>query len=178
MGMDSVELVMGFEEAFALDIPDDTASEMITPRDTIDYLASRLPTIPATRCVTQQTLYRIRRGLGSALSSGGDIRPTTSIRDLVAKGEWPVLWERIRDLTGTPDWPAVVPRKGWLSDGPETLRELTVHVAMHLPSPDPRKGEPWTREQVELTVRRVIWDTIGVKGFGIDDQYVRDMGVT
>ena len=48
---------------------------------------------------------------------------------------------------------------------------------MHLPSPDPRKGEPWTREQVELTVRRVIWDTIGAKGFSIDDQYVRDMGV-
>ena len=168
---------MGFEEAFALGIPDDIAPEMITPRDTIDYVSSQLTLIPGDHCLTGRTFYQLRRGFRSALSANRDIRPTTLIRDLVVKAEWSDLWGRIRAATGTPDWPVVVPRKGWLSDGPETLRELTVHVAMHLPSPDPRRGEPWTREQVELTVRRVIWDTIGAKGFGIDDQYVRDMGV-
>ncbi len=29
----------------------------------------------------------------------------------------------------------------------------------------------------QLTVRRCVWEVIRVKGFVLDDQYVRDMGV-
>jgi len=38
MGLDTVELVMAFEEKFGLDISDAVAAELITPRDVIDYL--------------------------------------------------------------------------------------------------------------------------------------------
>ena len=60
---------------------------------------------------------------------------------------------------------------------PETLRELTVHIAMHMPPPDLSRGESWTRKRIELAVRRVVWDVIRVKGFALDSQYVHEMGV-
>jgi hypothetical protein len=63
MGLDSVELVMGFEEAFGIVIPDAITSEMITLRDTIDYVASLPAITPVARCLSQQTFYRLRRGL-------------------------------------------------------------------------------------------------------------------
>ena len=46
MGLGSVELVMGFEAAFGIVIPDAVAEEMITPRHTIDYVASSLDDQP------------------------------------------------------------------------------------------------------------------------------------
>jgi hypothetical protein len=177
MGLDGVELVMAFEEAFGVAIPDEVASEMITPRQTIDYVASRLGAAPAGRCLTQQVFYRLRRGLRPECPAGLDLRPATGVREIAGRRGWPALWARVREAAGAPDWPERIPWKGWLAEGPETLRELTVHVAMHLPTPDTALGESWTRERVELTVRRSVWETVLVKGFALDDQYVRDMGI-
>ncbi len=39
MGMDSVELVIKFEETFGTRIPDQEAAKMFTPRQVIDWLA-------------------------------------------------------------------------------------------------------------------------------------------
>ncbi len=36
--LDRVELVMAFEEAFALEIPDDDAEKIVTVRDAIQYI--------------------------------------------------------------------------------------------------------------------------------------------
>ncbi len=41
MGLDSVELVMAFEEAFGIRIPDADAQQMLTPRAVIDFVESR-----------------------------------------------------------------------------------------------------------------------------------------
>ena len=39
--LDTVELVMAFEEEFGLEIPDEDAEEMQTVGDAIDYLAAK-----------------------------------------------------------------------------------------------------------------------------------------
>lgn len=39
--LDTVELVMAFEEEFGLEIPDEDAEEMQTVGDAIDYLSTR-----------------------------------------------------------------------------------------------------------------------------------------
>ena len=38
MGLDTVELVMSFEEAFGIEIPNELAAEMATPRDVRDFV--------------------------------------------------------------------------------------------------------------------------------------------
>jgi hypothetical protein len=177
MGLGSVELVMDIEAAFGIVISDAVAEEMITPRHTVDYIASSLGTTPVAHCLTQQLFYRLHRRLRSVLAKDVNVHPATAIREISNKREWPQIWSRIRETAGDPNWPERVPWKGWLVEGPETFRDLTVYIAMHLPPPDLSRGEPWTREQIELVVRRVVWQTIGVQGFKLDDQYVRDLGV-
>jgi len=39
--LDIVELVMAFEEAFEIDIPDEDAEKITTVKDAIDYIQSR-----------------------------------------------------------------------------------------------------------------------------------------
>ena len=126
MGLDSVELVMGFEAAFGIIIPDAIANDMITPRQTIDYVASSLGTSAVGPCLTQQLFYRLRCGFRPVLAKDVIFRPATAIRELASKREWPRTWRGIRETAGEPNWPETVPWKGWLVEGPVTLRELTV----------------------------------------------------
>lgn len=40
--LDTVELVMAFEEQFGLEIPDEDAEKIRTVKDAVDYIASKL----------------------------------------------------------------------------------------------------------------------------------------
>ena len=39
-GLDTVELVMAFEEEFGIEIPDDAAEKITTVKDAIDYISA------------------------------------------------------------------------------------------------------------------------------------------
>lgn len=42
MGLDTVELVMSFEEEFEIDIPDEVAQDLITVGSAVDYICAEL----------------------------------------------------------------------------------------------------------------------------------------
>jgi acyl carrier protein len=176
MGLDTVEMVMAFEEAFALDIPNTAAERMRTVRDVIDYVFARKPVVPSTTCSTQQTFYVIRRALGPVAGRGGRLTPDTRIEELSDRDSWPRLWERIRTEGGSA-WPARVPWKSWWRDSPETLGELTLFVEAVRKTTRHAEGEPWTRDAVTATVRRVIYEQQGIWKARLDDSFVEDFGL-
>lgn len=63
MGLDSVELMMGFEERFDIDIPDADAMQIATVGDMHRYLCRRLLHVRRRTCETQRTFYQVRRAL-------------------------------------------------------------------------------------------------------------------
>ena len=40
--LESVELIMAFEEAFGIDIPDEHAEKVLTVKDVVDYIKKRV----------------------------------------------------------------------------------------------------------------------------------------
>ena len=66
MGLDSVEIVLGWEAALGVTITDAEGEVLITPRQAIDLLAAKLGAIDDRRgaCLTLRAFHRIRRGLG------------------------------------------------------------------------------------------------------------------
>lgn len=60
MGLDGVELIMAYEEVFGIQFTDEDAVRMRTPRDVIDFIASRVPITsestfpPATRLLGER----------------------------------------------------------------------------------------------------------------------------
>lgn len=177
MGLDIVELVMACEEHFGIEIPDRIAAGLLTPRHVVDYVSTRVPMAAADRCLTQHTFYRVRRGLRATVGSGTVVEPATRLDTLATRNTWPAVWSDVRDSAGILGWPASVPRRGWLRDGPADVWELVVHVAAHLPKPDLARGECWTRERIELGVRLAVDDTVGLRGFSLDDEFVADLGL-
>lgn len=173
--MDGVELVMGFESEFGITIPDAVAARMLTPRMVLEYVATRVPVVQGDGgCATQRTFYALRRGLRASVPGDAALRPETPLDTVADRASWPSAWARVRAESGQADWPAKVPWQGFWSGGPATLGELTRHVVL---SGHAAKA-PWTPESLELTLRRVVWDVIGVLDFALDDEFVRDMGVS
>jgi hypothetical protein len=168
--MDTVELVMGFEEALGILIPDEDAARLLTPRRVLDYAAACLPVVHADGCATQRTFYALRRGF-RACGVHVELRPATPLRALTDRQGWTVLWTRVRVAVGNAGWPASVPYPGLLSDGPATLGQLTRHVAVASLVTD----AGWTRERIEFVIRQVMWDVAGIDDFSLDDEFVRDL---
>ena len=176
MGLDTVEMVMAFEEAFGLGIANPDAERMRSVRDVIDYVVARKPIAPSTTCSTQRTFHVIRRALAPAGGRDGRLGPDTRLEEISGREGWPRLWERIR-AGGGGDWPPSVPWKSWWRDGPRTLGELTRFVEATRKRPPHPPGEPWTRDRVTGTVRQVIYEQQGIWNARLDDRFVEDFGL-
>ena len=108
MGLDGVELVLGWEEAFGIEIPDEAATTMRKPRDVVDYLAGKLGAKLSPACETQSGFYRVRaavRGLWSVPRA--QIRPSTPVDVVLPRQNRRAEWERLGSELGVAAWPTL-----------------------------------------------------------------------
>lgn len=108
MGMDAVDIVMLTEERFGVEIRDEEAETLRTPRMLIDLVFAKLAHATAARCQSQRSFYLLRRAL--SVLSGTDrnaISPSTPIRSFVSSREERRFWERLRHETSARSWPSL-----------------------------------------------------------------------
>jgi len=114
MGLDLVELVVRFEDAFGISIPDRVAAELTTPRKVTEYVFSQLVESDERSCLTQQAFYFLRgKCIPSLNISRNDFRPDTRLEDLVPIDRRRVFWTSIQSEVG----PLAIPdlaRPFWL----------------------------------------------------------------
>jgi len=109
MGLDSVELVMAFEEAFEIQIEDDEAAKMLTPRDVIEYVLRRVGHSDSTGCLTQRAFNLLRKTLIQTTGlSRREIKPSASLNELVPKPERAQLREQFSAILCTHAFPEFV----------------------------------------------------------------------
>ena len=61
MGLDSVELIMEFEKAFGIEIPDRDAEQLTTVGSVHEYIYKRIAPLKSNHCITQIIFYKLRR---------------------------------------------------------------------------------------------------------------------
>ncbi len=170
MGLDSVELVMAFEEAFELAIPDEVVASLVTPRHVIDYLHAQLPGTAAGACLSQRAFYRVRRALIPLSSRArAEIRPSTRFADVLVD-DLAMSWGRLRIELGAAEWPRYSP-------GARTVGELSEFLGLCAPYALLAPGERWSRAQVAAVVHHVIREEIGITDYSEDSRFVQDMGL-
>jgi acyl carrier protein len=97
MGLDGVELVMAVEDEFGINIADEDAANLTTPRLLADYVVSRLgaPQPDDGHCLSQAAFYRIRSVLVKQFAaSRAEVRPASRI-DLFLKGDIRHQWREL-----------------------------------------------------------------------------------
>lgn len=102
MGLDAVELVIRCEETFGIDIPDEAAERMRTPRDMIDYVMSHVRVSEHPVCLSQHAFHRLRSAFTRTLHiSRDDFRPRERVEDFVPKEGRKAVWAQLSaDLDG------------------------------------------------------------------------------
>jgi acyl carrier protein len=108
MGLDSVELVMAFEEAFGVAIEDADAEKMITPGHVIDHIVRCRGVGTKNLCVTRRAFHRIRERLMEVGVQRSAIRPGTSLAEFFPEDTRRSLWAIARGPISVHQWPELV----------------------------------------------------------------------
>src|ERR1700677_2104492 len=156
MGLDTVELVIAFEDGFGISIANEDAEQIRTPRMVIDHIWSKLggAEVPPGEevCLSLRAFARVRSGIVTALDCPrGMVRPGTRLSDLFARDNRKDRWRLLPSLTGMNRFP----QPGLLPA--LNLRFQTVgDVATDFVALQPRslapEGAVWSRRSVRTVV--------------------------
>jgi hypothetical protein len=106
--MDAVDIVMLTEERFGVEIRDEEAEALRTPRMLIDLVFAKLAHATAARCQSQRSFYLLRRALTVLSGTNKNaVSPSSPIRSFVSSGEERRFWERLRHETKARSWPSL-----------------------------------------------------------------------
>jgi len=177
MGLDSVELVMEFEDTFEVSIPDEDATQLLTPQSVIDYVYARVGVVRDEVCLEQRAFHRLRRA--SAIAFGipqRSIRPSTRWEEILPKRRRRRAWKELHQATDIPYWPRLT-LTGKFPEEVATVHGTATHLAMKRPAALLRPEEGCTRRDIERGVRRSVEEFTGASDFGLDDRFTTDLGI-
>lgn len=173
MGLDSVEIVIGWEQSFDISISDAEAMALRTPRQAIELISSKLGVLedPRRACLTQRAFHLLRRSITGGLGVPRHrVRPETRLRDLT-RGKHGSGWEAVRSACGVKELPGL----GWFS--PRTVGDLTHWAVANAASVIKGPGKKWSYQEVRSVVHAVLREVSGVGDFTDDDDFIRDLGI-
>jgi hypothetical protein len=179
MGLDSVEIVIGWEQALGVTISDAEATVIRTPRAAIDLLAAKLGAIDEHRgaCLTLRAFNRVRRGfVAGATVHRSQITPDAKLRDLLPRHQRRPRWEAVQIASGLP----ALPPLGWgfgLFLAPRTVADVARWIVSSSPKALKAANEAWTRTEIRTVVRTIVSDISGAKDFWDDADFIYDIGI-
>ncbi len=96
MGMDMVEVILGVEEAFDIEIRDEEAERISTVGQMYALVVSKLALNQPPRCASSAAFYPTRRALmGLSGAERRSIAPSTPMEGLLPARERRALWENL-----------------------------------------------------------------------------------
>ena len=125
MGMDLVEIIVRTEDAFGISIPDADATNITTPRELADFVATKVTLSNEPSCLSQQSFYFLRGRFQPHLSfSHQAFRPKTPLEKLVPKQNRQLVWATLQADVGANALPNFA-RPFWLFS---ILAALTIFI--------------------------------------------------
>ena len=114
MGLDTVELVIRFEDAFGIAIPDEVAAQLTTPRKVTDYILAQVAVSEQPSCLSQQAFYSLRQVFVPSLNiRRSDFSPKIRLKNLITLERRRRVWAGIQSKIGSSAVPELA-RPIWL----------------------------------------------------------------
>jgi acyl carrier protein len=117
MGLDGVELVMAFEEAFGVTISDEEAEACVTPAIVIDVVLAKLRTTEERLCLPQRGFHALRKAIVETVDAPRNrIKLGLDVRSLVLSAKHKEFWTALRAKLHARRWPELE-RPRWIIAG-------------------------------------------------------------
>jgi hypothetical protein len=175
MGLDSMQLVMAFEDAFAVGFEDAELEHILTPRMAMDMMVVKLNISPESRsqiCPTLRAYNLLRRAFQEVLElPRWRLLPESQLQYLLARYDEQMIWEELRDRTGVPEFPSLRGCLG-LRSGPTNFQGLVDWVVTKYPRAFLDADEVWTVAQVRSVVRAIVRNESGTREFRDDEKWM------
>jgi acyl carrier protein len=114
MGMDAVEIVMAVEEAFYIEIEDAEAEKLLTPRQIIELVMSKVQLTTSDVCLTHRSFNLLRRFfLGQCALTRSQVAPRTPLERLLPRKQRTTVIAQFAATIAIPA-PRLV-RAGWIT---------------------------------------------------------------
>jgi hypothetical protein len=176
MGLDLIEFTLGLEATCGIAISDADAQRLKTPGDVVEYLEARLPTTATPTCLSRRAFYTLRAATAQVTGHArGALTPSTTWSSVLPAEHRKRTWMLIGTVGRLGAWPRW---SWWRAESPATgtLGETATALA-HKPTAGLRRpGEGWTGAEIQTHVRRLMAEELGVREFGWNDEFVRDLG--
>lgn len=181
VGLDTVELVMAYEEEFGIEIPDIDAEKICTVGQMFEYVKKRLQSTPPAACLSQRIFHKLRKALIQNYGmSRAAITIDTRLKDVLEEKElaegWPFM-EIFAELkmppitkTGFWHWVKTSPEKLTVRELITRLLQLNFHALPHQSTSD---EDIWTRV-VDVVVRQA---NVRRDEVTYEASYTRDLGL-
>lgn len=179
MGLESVEIVMAWEEAFGITLSEAEAEKMFTTRNAVDAIHAKLratgPVLPEdTGCLALRAYYRLKRACVHHGIDASLVRPRTKLADLLPRPDRRKRLAAILDHAGF----APPPRMPFgLQFAFGRLRDHVLDRVISHHNVLRRPGTTWSREQVREVARAVMRSHLMVTRFSDDARFVQDLGI-
>lgn len=174
MGLEYVELILGWEDAFDIKISDPEAIVLRTPAMVIELISDKLNASDNGICLTQRVFHRLRSALLQVTDvERNQINIGSKLRNFLPHEKRLGTWKSICSIMSIPKAPRICPIFPEVS----TVKEFIVWASKNHSSKFLETNEIWTRNQVRTVVRSIIKDVLGLDDFKDSDDFVRDLGV-
>lgn len=188
MGLDSVELVLAFEETFQISISDQEAERMRTPRDAIECIAAKLDAKAQSDTVVlrakEETVWvQLTKALRVLGLVDGEVSRIQKLDDVLAdRSSRRRQWSQLKQEMGVKAWP----RLRWFglsTDFPaqlKTLRELSDWTSYHLLQRlTEDECHALSRGDIALLIKHIVLDQLGLpeEKYGENKRFIEDLGL-
>lgn len=180
MGLDAVEMIMCWEDAFGIEITDKEAFALRTPKMAIALISAKIGAIDSGVgvCPGMRVYHRVRKAFQDVVGlHRHQIQIDSKLLNILPKKQRQKIWKDICSHLGLPKLPTFSFGVGVIF-APVTVRDLVDWTVACYPCHFISSDERWTGSQVRSVVRASIRDIVGVSDFKDDDDFIRDIGIS
>lgn len=178
MGLDSVEIILCWEESLDIDIPDERLSQLTTPMESFNYLSE----LVGSKAVSGPSfIIRAFNSVREILITEfgierSRIKLTSKLGSLFPKKNRRRCWAKFKRLLETDNLSVTL---GWPLFGPSgtTVENVVIELVARKSYLMKKPQEAWHSNQIREIVRCSVTYVVGIKQFSDNAKYIGEIGI-